>query len=174
MTLLVLGAIFYVLVVIARELRLLRRQREKPPSLAEQRRPDGYKPPIFTFGRSGWKWRILELQGWVLAMAGAAILWKFVLPELPGRPWIKYSITIVGLLIWLVIADESDPLRLWDRMDNYDERVYKRVLSCEEREEIERIASSDMCTCTDDPEEPSRILREEREQIEQIYRTRGL
>jgi hypothetical protein len=108
-----------------------------------------------------------------LAMAGAVIWWKFVLPELPAQPWIKYSFTIVGLLIWVVIADESDPLRLWDRMDKYDERVYKRVLSPEEREEIAYIQSSDWWTGTDVQEMP-RILKERGERIKQIYRAKGL
>jgi hypothetical protein len=173
MTLLVLGAILWVRVVIARELRLLRRQRESPANPAEQRLPDRYKPRIFTFGRSGWKLRILDLEGWVLAMAGAVTWWKFILPELPAQPWIKYSITIAGFLIWVSITDVSDPLRLWNRMDKYDERVYKRVLSPEEREEIAYIQNSDWSTGTDVEEMP-RILKERGERIERLYRAKGL
>jgi len=173
MTLLVLGAIFCVLVVTARELILLRRQREEPPNPAEQRPPDRYKPRIFTFGRSGWIWGILDLQRWVLALAGAGAWWIFIVPELPAQPWAKYSITIVVLLVWFVIAG-SDPFGLGKLMHNYDQRVYKRVLSPEERAEIESISKSVMCVFTDDQEEQSRILKEEKEQIDQMYRAKGL
>jgi hypothetical protein len=36
------------------------------------------------------------------------------------------------------------------------------------------IANSTYCTSTDDIEEQSRILRREKEQIEQMYRAKGL
>jgi len=173
MTLLALGAIFAVLVVIARELRLLRKQRDGSQKPAMQCSAAKYKARIFTFHRSGWIWPILSFQEWVLLIAGVVIWFKFIFPELQQPTWKRYSITALGFLVWFVIV-ESDPLRLWHLMDSYDERVYRRVLTSEEREELEAIANSDRCTFTDDPEEQDRILAEEREQIEQIYRAKGL
>jgi hypothetical protein len=178
MTLLILGAIFCVLVAVARELRLLRKQRETPPISAEQRQQTSakYKPRIFTFSRSGWALRIVDLDEWVGILATVVIWFKFVLPLLPAQPWIKYPITIVGLLIFSFVATMAveilDPLHGW--MEKYDERVYQRVFSAEERKELELIRNSDWCACTDDIEEQSRRIRLEREQIEQIYRQKGL
>jgi hypothetical protein len=82
-----------------------------------------------------------------------------------------WALLVFGFLA-IMGVEILDPLSNW--MNNYDERVYKRVLSPEEREEIASIANSDRCACTDVPEEQSRILREEREQIEQMYRAKGL
>jgi hypothetical protein len=61
-------------------------------------------------------------------------------------------------------------------MDRYDERVYQRVFGADDWREIESIREGAMyrCTSTDNIEEQSRAIREEREQIERIYRQKGL
>ena len=133
MTLFLLGAIFCVLVVIVRELRLLRKgQLHRSPT--EQQSPANYKPRTFTFFRSGWTLRLVDLDEWVGTIAAVVIWWKFVLPLLPSEPWVKYSITAVGLLacgfVAIMVVGLLDPLHRW--MDKYDERVLKRVFTSEE------------------------------------------
>lgn len=158
MTLLVLAAIFCVLVVIARELRLLRKQREGTRTSPEpQQAQDEYKPRIFTFGRSGWSLRLVDLDEWIGIVAAVVIWWKFILPRLPAQPLIKYPITIVALLVGgflaVMVVEVLDPLHGW--MERYDERVYNRVFSPEEREHME------------DPYADS-------SEIEEMYRQKGL
>jgi len=99
MTLLILSAIFCVLVVIARELRLLRKARQKPASSADRLGADGYKPRIFTFCRSGWNETLLDMENsWIPVIAGILIWSKFVLSSIPPEPWIKYPATVGGVL----------------------------------------------------------------------------
>lgn len=164
MTLLALGAIFCVLVVIARELRLLRKRRETPTSAKQQPPSDEYKPRIFTFVRSGWAARLLYLSvdvpEWFGSLAAVVIWWKFVLPQLPPQPWIKYPITALGIPIFAFLAvmvvevlNPLDPLvvqPLEKWMHRHDERVYNRVFSAEELSELESIRNSTACTGTDD------------------------
>jgi hypothetical protein len=138
MTLLVFGAIFCTLIVIARELRLLRKQRETPPIAAERQAPEKYKPRIFTFWRSGWILRLVDLDEWVGTIVAVVIWFKFVLPVLPMQPWIRYPITIVGLILFgfcsIMVVELFDPLHGW--MKKYDERVFNREFTPEEREYI--------------------------------------
>jgi len=140
MTLFTLFAILCVLIVIARELRFLRKQREAPPSIAK-RHTGGYKPRIFTFNRSGWSLRIVDLDEWVTAVIAVAIWFKFVMPLLPTQPWIKYAITILGLVVSFVVLEfllvifVSGPIG--NLMQKYDDRVYGRVFSADERKHIE-------------------------------------
>src|SRR5579872_4471508 len=130
MTGLLLGAILCVLVFISRELRHLRKQRENSPSAAEQQEHfRKYKRRIFTFTRAGWASRMIDVEEWLGTIAAVVIWFKFVLPLLPGQPWIRYPITIVGLLVVGFLAIMAVELLLGipiERlMDGYDERVYK-------------------------------------------------
>ncbi len=177
MTPLVLGAIFCILVVIARELRLLRKQHATPSTSVEKEASDKYKPSIFTFARSRWSSQCREIAGDTVFWAGLGawflVVHRFIESTL-SKPWTVYPIYIFGGLIAGGLLKEVlfEPI---DRlMEKYDKRVYQRAFSAEEREEIESIANSTYCTSTDDPEEQSRILRMEREQIEQMYRGKGL
>jgi len=99
MTLLVLGAILCALLVIARELRFLRKQRETPLLSGAKHAPEKYKAPIFTFHRSGWATRVADVDEFIGTILAVALWFKFVLPLLPAQPWIKYPTTIIGLLI---------------------------------------------------------------------------
>jgi hypothetical protein len=142
MTLLILGAILCVLIMIARELRLLRKQRETPPFAAKQRQQstEKYKPRIFTFSRSGWTSRLEDLNHWLAILAVILIWAKFVMPMLPPKRWIIYSVTAVGVLLLAIVAEFalniflSSQIGSW--MEKYDERVFDRVFSAEERKEM--------------------------------------
>src|SRR5713101_9470671 len=129
MTPLILGAILCVLIMIARELRLLRKQRETPPSAAKQRQQstEKYKPRIFTFRRSGWTSRLVDFDEWIPMVAAIAIWAKFVMPLLPTQPWMKYAITIVGVLVIAFLLEFLVvllPSPIHGLMEKYDERVY--------------------------------------------------
>lgn len=135
MTLLILSAILCVLAVIARELRLLRRQREN--SLASEQEPKAqYKSRIFTFMRSGWTLRLVDLDQWIAMLVVLVIWWKFILPTLPVQPWIKWPTTIIGVLVFMFMAEglvrTLNPLH--KLMHKYDEQVFNRVFSGEELE----------------------------------------
>jgi hypothetical protein len=176
MTLLVLCAIFCVLVVIARELRLLRERREAPSTPFEKRTSDGYKPRIFTFARSRWPSKCIEIGADIIFWAGAGawylIFHRFIEATLSG-PWAKYPTLIFGgLIAGGLFRALFEPIERWT--EKYDEQVYLRTFSKEEQEEIKSIANSTRCTSTNDIEEQSRILRREKEQIEQMYRAKGL
>jgi len=98
---------------------------------------------------------------------------RFIEPTLSG-PWTKYLTLIFGGLIagGLFKVALFEPVERWT--ERYDQRVYQRTFSAEEQEEMRSIANSTYCTSTDDIEEQSRILRREKEQIEQMYRAKGL
>lgn len=100
MTLLVLGGIFCALVVIARELRLLRKQQGiARTSIEHQETSEKYKPRIFTFRRSRWRSQFTDLGETVGPLAVLVIWVKVILPLLPAEPWIRYPITVVGVII---------------------------------------------------------------------------
>ncbi len=156
MTALLLGLILVVLLLIARELRLLRKQRN---SVRGESTPKKYKSKIFTFERSGWKSRIVRFDESIPIILSAVIWARFVFPNLPSNPWMKYPISLVGVLIgaffaeFLVVIFITGPIGSW--MEQHDEKVYRRVLTDEEREDIKEGYLSP-------------------EHIEELYRHKGL
>jgi len=126
MTALVLGAILCVLIIIARELRLLRKQRAASPSCTDQ------PPEEYTQRASS---RLLDRvqalrfadmdTSWIALPAAVAIWFKYVMPQLPPQPWVRYPITIVGLFVLAFVADVGvfmllDPVLTF--MDKYKEK----------------------------------------------------
>jgi hypothetical protein len=114
MTVLVLGAILCVLIIIARELRLLRKQRDTLLSATgrQQETSAGYKPP-----RSGRKLSLVDVDEWLAAIIAVVIWWRFVLPLLPAHSWIKYPISVIGILalgfLGSIVVPLLDPLHRW-------------------------------------------------------------
>lgn len=94
MTAMVLGAILCVLIIIARELRLLRKQRATMPRSSSL---------LLDRVRA---LRFADMDtSWIAIVAAVAIWFKFVMPELPPQPWVRYPITIVGLFLLAFVAD---------------------------------------------------------------------
>lgn len=134
MTRFILFAILCALIVIARELSLLRRQRDCPPSLPDQEAPQ-YTARVFTFFRSKWDTRITAANVFVTGFAGLLIWEKLIEPELPAESWLSQSWTrYLGAVVFGLVAIQVTEGILARLMKKHDEGVFGTQFSEEERE----------------------------------------
>ena len=145
-----LTAILVVVVLIARELYLQRRQKEQPSSAGRPAEQDKYRPRIFTFERSRWYSRDRPFDLFIKNTSAVGLLlglfvWGLFKPLVlrvfhltaerynPLPMWMSLSGMVVCALVFYYLFMIVG-ICLARVLEAYDERVFKRVFSPEERD----------------------------------------
>jgi hypothetical protein len=85
------------------------------------------KPRTFTFTKSGWILRVIASDVCLALLAAILVWFGIVMPVLPSQPWIRYALTIVGLVALYVLFEfmlralVSGPIVRW--MEAHNNRV---------------------------------------------------
>ena len=137
-----LFAIFVALLLVARELWLLRAAKQlTQPTLPQK----PYKPKVFTFARTGWD-RVLNR--WLASLAvliSMFVWWEFVSAFLHQRLKLKSNpawlvgVDLLGITVLCFACYPLFLIALKSMMDAHDQRVLRRELSAQEREYLDRL-----------------------------------
>jgi hypothetical protein len=184
-----LTAILVVVVLIARELYLQRRQKEQPSNAGRPAEQDKYRPRIFTFERSIWFGRdrpfdlfikntsavgfLLGLFVWGLFKPLVLRVFHLTAEQYNTLPrWMSLSGMLVCALVFCCLFMIVG-ICLARVLEAYDERVFKRVFSPEERDNLDAMAYI-AGSSSGKVEENLRRHGEYLEEVERIYRGKGL